>query len=61
MLRYRRGAFTAAIGITTYTILVGAILLWEWQDFRVILLLGADFTDLDSLGIGRDIGCSRPR
>ncbi|MBW8012141.1 MAG: DUF4131 domain-containing protein [Chloroflexi bacterium] len=34
----------------------GAILLLEWRDFRVLLPLGADFADLESLGMGRDIG-----
>ena len=34
----------------------GAILLLEWQRFRALLPLGAQFEDLDSLAMGRNVG-----
>jgi competence protein ComEC len=34
----------------------GAILLLEWGSFRALLPLGADYEDLESLGMGRDVG-----
>jgi competence protein ComEC len=33
----------------------GAILLLEWGSFRALLPLGADYEDLESLGMGRDV------
>jgi competence protein ComEC len=34
----------------------GAVLLLEWEDFRALLPLGANFEDLEALDYGRDIG-----
>ncbi len=34
----------------------GAILLLEWQDFRALLPLGAEFKDLAALSNGKDVG-----
>ena len=34
----------------------GAVLLLEWENFRALLPLGANFEDLEGLNYGRDIG-----